>query len=484
MANQTGHSKGEMERVFKHSIDILSVTKMDGSVVLVNPAFEKAMGFSASEITNKPFWEVFHPAERNVAVAKLEMLAKGEGAQTFESKCLCKDGSHKWIEWTTSSDIQLKRLYFFGRNVTLRILNEVDLIEAKELAEKKTSLRDKFVGLVSHDLMAPLASMISFLRLFRDHFDTLSCPDKRYRMLDSAIRSGERMRAFILDLLNLTRLRTGKIIPKFNFFNVQSLWVDAFEEFLPLAENKKIQLTNHMPEKTRVYGDLALLREVVKNLIANSIKFCNAGDSITIFEKEGKFFSLAVSDTGIGIKPERMPDICKYEIQTTTPGTQGEKGSGLGLPMSKDIMLAHGGDLVIESEPGKGSVFYMLLPKVKPIVLIVDDDPHTSEFISLCIQNLNVDIIEAENGKKAMEVLKRTPIHLIVTDLLMPEIDGFELLRSVKKDVNLSNIPVIAVTSDGNIKTRDKAFKLGADDFVAKPITLEDLNPRVKRFVG
>ena len=169
---------------------------------------------------------------------------------------------------------------------------------------------------------------------------------------------------------------------------------------------------------------------------------------------------------------------------TSTEGTEGEKGTGLGLPFSYNIMEAHSGSLRMESVEGEGCVFYAQLPDVQPQVLLVDDDKHVRLQFKVEMEQSKLNIMEAENGEEALMLLERTVPHLILTDIIMPKMDGFEFLKRVKENIKTKSIPVIVFTGETGIHEREKAFQNGAVDFINKPFVFDDLIPRVRRFVG
>jgi CheY-like chemotaxis protein len=244
-----------------------------------------------------------------------------------------------------------------------------------------------------------------------------------------------------------------------------------------------IKIENKVAQSHRLFGDRQLYYEVIRNLMANAVKFCRKGDSITLFVPEERPGVLAVSDTGVGIKPERMQNLFKYEVKTSTPGTEGEPGTGLGLPLSCDLMKAQGGTLVVESKPGGGSTFFVQLPHVKPLVLAVDANPIARRLLVDCIQPLDVELREAESGKAAMEVLEQGIPHLIITDLNTSEMGGFDLIKHIKSEPKTRNIPIIVLMSDIDTKAQQKVIGSGADDLATKPVTRETLEPRIRRFI-
>lgn len=147
-------------------------------------------------------------------------------------------------------------------------------------------------------------------------------------------------------------------------------------------------------------------------------------------------------------------------------------------------MKAHGGGLTIDSEEGKGTTFYARLPHVKPKVLIVDDDKVIRNLLFIQLKGLDAEIIGAKNGKEALLSVQSNPPHLIITDLTMPVMDGFELISHLKKDSNTDSIPIMVITSDNDQETRQHSFKLGVQDFIQKPLVENDILQRAERLIG
>lgn len=355
---------------------------------------------------------------------------------------------------------------------------------AKDSAEKATRLKDKFLSLVAHDLKGPLATMIGFLQLARDGAGA-AMPETARKTLDLAIGSGTQMIGLLNDLLKVSRFKTGQ--PRLNkqFFDAKYLGAKMAADYSGLAEQKGIEMANDIPENSRIYADRMLLSEAVQNLVNNAIKFCSRGDHITLVMAENDPTTLCVRDTGPGIRPDALEKLFKYEEKTSTPGTAGEVGTGFGLPLTKDIMEFHGGELGVKSEPGKGSVFSLKLPFVRPKILVVDDDNDFRLMMSAYLKIMDVEILEAKNGREALEVISSRRPHLVISDLKLPVLDGLELLRLLKADLNTRDIPVFVVSGEYGMEIRNTVFKLGADEFVTKgKIDRIDFIPRVRRFVG
>jgi signal transduction histidine kinase len=377
---------------------------------------------------------------------------------------------------------QEPRFIVLSRDITERKQVEQELHDAKEQAEAATKLKDKFVSLVAHDLRSPFTSMMGLLRLFMDR-KLLDMKEEEQKLLNAVFQSGERMLKMIDDLLKISRLQTGSIVPQPRFFKGHTAVAVTIGSISHIAAQKGIVIINDIPVDTRLYADQALFDEVLLNLLTNAIKFCSKGDRITFFIPPGLKSAIAVRDTGKGVDERIIPNLFRHEVKTTTVGTGGERGTGLGLPYSYDIIRAHGGEITVESAPGKGTVFCVMLPYVRPIALVVDDEPMALLIVRIHLEKIDIEVREALSGEQALAVITDTRPHIIITDINMPGMDGFALLDRLKKESATRDIPVIVMTStDG--AARETALRHGAADFVSKPIMVEDFIPRVRRFVG
>lgn len=476
----------QLSSVVEQTADAVVITGRDGLIQYVNPAFCRLTGFTAEEVYGHTPAILKSGGHSQEFYKNLWDTILSGNTYHAEVHNRAKDG-HIYIEEKSITPIKDRRgeiTHFVstGRDITDRKHAEEELRIAKENAEEATRLKDKFVSLVSHDLRGPLATMIGFLKLAVNDADAPLSRDAAKR-INIAIDSAGKMNDLIEELLSISRLKTGKIQPKFHFLDANYLALRILVAFGPMAEAKGITLESHIPEKHRLYADHTLFHQVLQNLVSNAVKFCRKGDRIRLFIPDGKPSTVAVSDTGVGIEPSRAVRLFNYEEKTSTIGTAGESGTGLGLPLSRDIMLAHGGNLMVESEPGKGATFYATLPEVRPTLLLVEDDPFSQKTIIAMLAPLNITIITAINGKEGLAAVHAQHPHVILSDLMMPEMDGYELINILKADDATKEIPVIVLTSAG-LEEREKVFMLGADDFVTKPTTDAELLPRIRRFIG
>lgn len=358
----------------------------------------------------------------------------------------------------------------------------MELETARQNAEEATRLKDKFVSLVAHDLRSPFTSMLGLFQMMDENGGGVQLSEKQKLILDRVVRSGEGLLKMIDELLNISRLQTGNILVRPRFIDASSTVTMVASALDHLAKSKKIEIVNEVPKGLRLYADLDLIQEVLMNLVSNAIKFTNPGGRIVISVPDGKS-AIAVRDTGVGMSDSFRSKIFKYEEKTTTAGTNGEKGSGFGLPLSAEIMLAHGGSLRAESKPGEGTVFYAELPDRKPLALVIDDMDINRMSFSRILENARMEVICAENGKKALTIIAERRPDIIVTDIHMPKMNGFDFLSYIQRDPILKNTPVLAISADSDDEIRQKAFMVGASDFILHPVNPEEFLARARRLI-
>ncbi|MBI5816465.1 MAG: PAS domain S-box protein [Nitrospinae bacterium] len=447
----------------------------------VSPALAMALGESPEEYYRNPdLWMEAVNADHKDVMENVMKLKEGI-EEPVTLKFTRKDGRTVWME-LSNSPVYGKRgdvvaVEGIARNVTSRKEDEEELIRAKEQAEEATILKDQFVSLVSHDLRAPLGAMLGMLKL-------LEPGEKEKEIVRRVIASGEGLLNMIDQLLNISRLKTGKIRPRKMFVDAHGLAESQMGALSFTAERKGVKMVNRIPKGIRLFADFTLLGEVAQNLLSNAIKFCRQGDTVTLFVPEDRPCSIAVKDTGAGIHPAILGDLFRHEVKTTTQGTDGEKGTGLGLPYCKDIMDAHGGTLEVESGPGKGTVFYIGLPKTRAVAIVVEADEEQRGALTSHIKEMGAEAMEADNVKAALVLMADRPPNLILAGATPEDPDGMTLLRKVKSDTSLDQVPVIVVTSSGDADLRQEAYDLGAVHVIQKPVTASEFAPRVRRFVS
>lgn len=355
-----------------------------------------------------------------------------------------------------------------------------ELLMAKEKAEEATRLKDKFVTLVAHDLRAPLSSIVGLVECVVED-EEYPLHEDHHKLLSNAVSSGWNLTNMIEEILNISRLQSGKITLKKTFFDSHFLIAEILNRLDPMRSKKELVIQNQIPENTRIFADRSLLGEVLQNLIANAIKFSHPLQTIKLYIPEHNNALISIQDEGVGIPEETRPKLFLVEEKISTTGTLGERGTGFGLPFSYDIMKAHGGNLTVESTPEQGTTFHLHIKALRPKIMIVENNK--TQRASMVLTSPNLEISEASDSNKALALLKKNQHHLIIIDAIMPILDGFQLLSSIKSDSKLEHIPVIMLTDAEELKTKERALRMGASDVLIKPIAPHDILPRIRHFL-
>ncbi|MBI5814472.1 MAG: response regulator [Nitrospinae bacterium] len=473
-------------QLVENANDLIYTHDLQGVMTSVNHVATSLTGYSIEEIIGTDYKKFL--ALEFQALAEENMGAKLAGkteTTRYEVEIVAKDGRRVPLELSTRliyKDGAPVGVQAICRDMTERNKAEAALRTAKEQADEATKLKDKFVSLVSHDLRSPIATVSGCLNIIKSRSGE-SMEDGSRQILDRALGTCDGMVKMIDQLLNISRLKTGKIKLVRRFIDAHPMVAGALDGLSLIAGNKGVTLVNHVPPRTRLFVDYNLFYQVAQNLVSNAVKFCPAGGSVTAFVPEKSKGVLAVKDTGVGIDQKIIPDLFRHEVKTTTIGTAGEKGTGLGLPLCKDIMEAHSGNIVVESEPGKGSVFYLSLPEVKPVVLVASGDDGIRGEIASRLSGLETELVEVDSGLSVLQTASARQPHLVILDSQMRGDGGREVISLLRASPEWGDTPIMMILGDHNGDEREKMIKLGAHDCIPRPINGEELVPRVRRFI-
>ncbi|MBI5637272.1 MAG: PAS domain S-box protein [Nitrospinae bacterium] len=488
---------------------VIFLKDLAGRYLHVNRLYEKLFHVSNAAVKGKTDYDLFPRDVADAFIKNDKMVAQAGRTLEMEERVPHDDGIHTYISVKFPIRHISGEIYAIcgiATDITERKHAEESLREAREIllkgkeelvaqvnlktqayidahqeAENATRLKNNFISLVAHDLKSPLASLTMGLEALASVKDL--SPESRDFAKKMANHSRQ-IHKMTERLLDITLLRAGVTILQKRVINCHNFAATQIELYETMAAQKGITIVNGLPLKMSVHADPDLFGECVKNLLSNAVKFCSRGDTVTFFNPPDMPTTIAVKDTGPGIAPEKMPPLFIKETKTRTVGTAGEKGTGIGLIHTKEIMEVHGGSITFESEAGAGSVFYLNLPVFDNVVLVVDDDEASTLVLRLHLMNMGSDVLTAQNGVEALEIIQgRLPI-LIITDIQMPMMDGFTLLHHLKANPEYSQIPVIIITGSNEIDARKKAFANKAVNFIIKPLSEPDFIPRIGRFIA
>ena len=382
--------------------------------------------------------------------------------------------------------------------------------EERNRAIQAERTKDLFFSMVSHDIRTPLNAIIGFSELLKHGIPD---PTEKKHALDAITTSGRTLLDLVNDVLDLSKLGAGKVVLTLELTDLNSLAHDIMTSFEFAVSGRDVALEENVAPMPLLYLDPHRVRQILYNLIGNAVKFTDHGKvALNIAFRENSdgnartaCLTISVSDTGCGIALEDQENVLKPFVQAKT--TKAAKGTGLGLPICCQLADRMGGSLTLQSAPGEGSTFTVVLPRVAfsmkekssvetpdtsdtqeplqlsatdPRVLIVDDVPLNMSMIKAMLRRLGVtDIVTAENGAEALDLLKQDDgITLVLTDMWMPLLDGEGLIREIRSQEQWKDLPVYAVTAD--VETQ-KTFKAsGFTGILLKPITLEQLNGVVR----
>jgi PAS domain S-box-containing protein len=448
----------------------------NGFIIDFNQAILGVTGYTPEELGGKRLLDLIVPdyhalMKRRLSAdqpgpAEILLMAKSGGALPVEARV--KSANYK------GAAIRVIAI----RDIRERKKAERSLLEAKNRAEEATRLKDMFVSLVAHDLKAPISSIMSLMGIIKTGAQEEAV--RRDEAIDGIMESGGRMLDMIDELLSLSRLKTGKIIPAPAFIRAMNMAITALTAHEQAARRKGITLVNEIGRDAVIFTDPDLFGQVLRNVISNAVKFCRQGDKVTIACPAGPAPVIVVSDTGPGIKEAILLDVFRQDKNVSTPGAAGERGTGLGLPFSKDIMEALGGALSLKTS-AEGTRVFLYLPARKPRILLVDDDRATLDLSRKRLESLDAEIVTASDGAEALKIMAESSIDLVVSDVMMPGVDGFGILESARKNEKTSLLPIILITGEPGEEIREKAAKLGASDFLGKQSPSQALVDLVKK---
>jgi signal transduction histidine kinase/PAS domain-containing protein len=386
-----------------------------------------------------------------------------------------------------------------ARDLASRIAQALDNTRLYAAARRASALRDATLAVVSHDLRGPLGAIMMRTSLLRDSARRREPDAELDKALTSIQHSADRMRRLIQDLLDMSSIESGTFSSVLRRQPVGPLVGDALDALRPQAAARSLRLELDLPAGDRFTVDVDRDRviQVLDNLIGNAIKFTGPGGAITVrVEPRGGELWFSVADTGPGIAPDDLPHVFDRFWKV---GQTAHLGTGLGLAIAKGLVEAHGGRIWAESAPGVGSRFWFALPLAgelpgqagapdphgapaeRRVVLVVDDDPDTRDVIGATLAHGGYEVIEVGDGAEALAHLRHAPPPaLIILDLGMPIMTGWELLAERARDPALRSIPVVVVSGEREVAGRLEA--LGAT-YLPKPANAQGLLEAAARLV-
>lgn len=382
---------------------------------------------------------------------------------------------------------------------------EVELRQARETAERANQAKSNFLSFMSHELRTPLTSINGFSEMLVAEVEAAG----RREWVDDLRRihdSGKYLLELINDILDLSKIEAGKMEVHVERFKVCTLVQEVLEAIRPLAAKKNNTLSVECPARTgEMNADLIKVRQCLLNLLSNASKFTEQGRITLTAAREtrdtGDWILFRVQDTGIGMSPEQIGRLFRPFSQADISTARRYGGTGLGLSLTQQFCQMMGGDIRVESEPGKGSTFTIELPAMttretptaplapravpaaapppsSDCVLVIDDDPEVHQLVAAALRPEGYRLQFALNGRDGLRLARELRPAVITLDVLMPEMDGWVVLSLLKSDPDLAAIPVVMLTVRAE---QDFAFAMGVTDYLTKPVDCDRLVAVLKR---
>ena len=502
----------ERDRFFALSMDMMSIVHLDGRIQRVNLAYQTVLGFSEEELLASSLFELVHPDDLPMTIAAYENLAKGLPVDFMENRLRCKDGSYRWVAWSYFPVPEDGLAFGVGRDTTeRRQLGEVLRLRAEEL-ENANRIKDEFLATMSHELRTPLTSILGWARLL----DSNQLSEKeRERAVHVIQRNAEAQSKLIEDLLDVSRIITGKLKIDFQPVSFAAIVESVTSSLRPSIDTKQLKLETKIdPAAGPILGDPSRLQQIVMNLLSNAIKFTPSGGTIDVcLQRHETYVRLKVMDTGIGIAPEHLPFIFERFRQVDSSNMRSHGGLGLGLAIVDYLVRQQAGSVIAESEGlGKGSSFTVDFPLTSSEVmgsdlataaalagdseavsqrselladpklrnrriLLVEDDLDTQELIMTVLRRHGANVTAVASSAAALAELARATPDVIISDIGMPAENGYELIRKIRALTpdEGGHVPAIALTAYAGAVDRRRALLAGFQTHLSKPVEPDDL---------
>jgi len=513
----TEEKKSESEFKKLHQAIIQSpisvvITDKDGYIEFFNPAFCKITGWNDQEILGKKpsiLKSGFQPAS---FYEKLWKTISSGNEWQGEFKNRKKNGEYYW-ELASISPIKnnfgtITHYVKIAENISYLKKIEKDLKKAKQDAEIANNYKNLFLANMSHEIRTPINTIIGFSELIKNE----NLPSqKRYKYSGIIEENSQSLLRLIDDIIDIAKIEANELKIKKEACSLGDLFSElemTYNNFLKKKENQNLELIFQIPEEAHhdvIFTDPYRLKQILNNLFLNALKYTERGHIEIgyniINDNKLRFF---VSDTGSGISQSRIKNIFRRFTQTEETIGSDSPGSGLGLSICKDLAALLGGDINVKSVEGEGSIFFLTLPydkikipmvraAVKPptpsrynfsnyTIMIAEDTPYNYEYLYSILQKTGANVVWAKDGIDVLKMYNSSKIDLILMDIQLPEINGYEATSQIR--LTNQSLPIIAQTAYAMAEDTQKCLESGCNEVLVKPIRMDDVLATVAKYLN
>ncbi|MFC1536005.1 PAS domain S-box protein, partial [Candidatus Neomarinimicrobiota bacterium] len=519
-AEETLRKSEEKHRIIFENANEIIIIAQDGRVAFANPALEKILGYPIDDVISRPFTDFIHPDDRGLVFERYKKRMAGEDVETgYQFRLVTVTGEERWVminssvlEWEGNAST-----LNFLTDITDRIRAEEEVIKAKEQAESANQAKSIFLANMSHELRTPLNSILGYTQILkRDK----NLKKQQKNGVDTIHQSSEHLLNLINELLDLSRIEAQKMELELSDVYFPGFLKKITEIAHFQAQQKGVsfdsEIATDLPAGVRI--DEKRVHQVLLNLINNAIKFAESGsvtfrtniNSLSVNENKQTTVHIhfEVEDTGVGISSDEIDKIFLpfHQVHKTKLTTE---GTGLGLPISSNLLQIMDSKLNVKSTEGEGATFWFDLevPLIESIsndeefstveqsrniigfkgdkrkLLLVDDNKTNRAVLRDMLLPLGFEIAVAKDGKEALDKAAEFHPEIILMDLIMPVMDGIEATKQIRKNHGLKDIIVIGISASAFNTTKQTSFKAGCNDFLTKPIHIEKLLECLKQYL-
>jgi len=491
------------EAVVEDGSDLIFIVDYAGNVHYHNASVHGTLGYRAKSLIGKNFYDYILPSSVEELKGKFLQSQKRAYTTKVELQFLCADRSYKFLEVNAINLKHKDNLHGF-------ILDCRDITQRKHDAEELVRLqkaKEQFLANISHEIRTPINGIAGMASLLSQS----PSPEERETYLNAIKHSAENLKVIINDILDLAAIESGKFRFEKIPFNLKDLVPALISTFTYQAKEKRLSLDYNISEKLNriLLGDPVRLNQVLINLINNAVKFTHSGSINVIcdvdrLQKDTCWVRIEVTDTGVGIPQEKLNTIFESFSQADASVTRKYGGSGLGLTIVKQLVELQRGKITVRSLENKGSTFIVLIPYgvgkartlsraseastinlnralVKQLnVLLVEDNDINRLYAKSILKNWHCHTDIAENGLVAIEKVKNNRYDIVLMDVQMPVMDGYEATKAIRlMDSPICDVPIVALTANATKKDVELCLASGMNDYLPKPFTPDDLQRKI-----
>ncbi len=476
----------------------------NGNILTINTAMINFLGSPSIEATKSINMLTFPPLKAAGVSEQFQKCIDSKEKIRFENNYTSKWGKtlyyRLYLSPILNSNNEVTNILAIIEDISKEKQYEKGILEAKEKAEESDRLKDIFLANISHELRTPLNAIIGFGEMLKDNNNLIQEQKEYLRYIDD---SANHLLSIINDLVDVSQLSLHQLtytLERIKVCEIVEPLIPMLKQQLVAFQKEHLELVIHPYEEIKnivLNTDKKRFTQIIINLVNNAIKYTNDGKIEVFYNVSNNQLIITVKDTGIGIPKDKQAIIFERFRQVEETLSRRYEGIGLGLSLVKDIVSLLNGKVWLESEVGKGSTFYVSFPIVneeekeqkeepyqksysenfkndKFTVLIVEDNIENKILISKILQQYNFNVVEASNGKEAIDILKKTPyINVVLMDLQMPVMDGIEATKIIRQ--TNPNIPIIAQTALSQTEDKEKALSAGCNDVLIKPFKKDQL---------